>query len=213
MALTSNGAVGGGDPRFRQQSNDPRYGPQGDGGGGGGFGDDNGGSSIKELLQQLLEGAIGGVDLSGFQNKMDKFNPRFFNVANQLRDISRGEDPRFAAYQQGQFNVLGANEQSQLGQTSSFFERRGGGGGTAELNALNRTSGGFDLQRQALSGQLGMQQLQRQDPARTGQLDAISGGLQNMLAGPTMNMSLLAALLGGKGGDGGGNGLLSKLLE
>lgn len=144
--------------------------------------------------------------LDPFLDMLAQQNPEWFRVADELRGIASGEDPRFAAFQEGQFNLMRANEQAQLGQTSAFFGRRGAGGGTAELNALNRTSGQFDLQRQGLAGQLGMTQMARQDQARLQALGARAGGLQNLLAQPAMNIGWAAANNPGWGGGGGGGG-------
>ena len=141
-------------------------------------------------------GGPGMGKIPGMQEFLDMLaqqNPEFQRVADELRAISQGTDPRFAEYQEGQFNVLRQNELAQLGQTADFFTRRGGGNSTAALNQLNRVSGGFDTQRGALSGLLGMQQMRRQDQARTGQLDVLSDMLQNNLAEPTLNIGWLAA--------------------
>lgn len=99
-----------------------------------------------------------GADLlKQFQDLLAAYNPRFLGVSNELQGISQGNDPR-----------LEALRNADLARTSEFFNRRGTGGSTAALNALNRTSQGFNAM-----------ELQRQDTARLGQLDVLSGFLQN----------------------------------
>ena len=95
-----------------------------------------------------------------FQNALDANNDRFLNAdfadvsldrsgINEALAYNRttmgADDPRFAAFRESQFDVLGANEQSQVAQQSDWFSRRGAGDTTASLNAQNRTRGGFYL--------------------------------------------------------------------
>ena len=144
----------------------------------------------------------------------------------EARDYFRtsmgADDPRFANYQKAQFGVLGANETANIAQSSDFFARRGAGDTTANLNATNKIRSGYDRERQALSGSIGLQQMGRQDTAAnqvaalTGQLnqtrlsetgfnnqslqselDAKKIGLDNLLAVPGMNAALVAALMSG----------------
>ena len=141
---------------------------------------------------------------------------------NYFRTSMGADDPRFANYQKAQFGVLGANETANIAQSSDFFARRGAGDTTANLNATNKIRGGYDRERQALSGSLGLQQMGRQDTAanqvatltdllnktrlsETGfnnqslqsELDAKKIGLDNLLAVPGMNAGLVAALMSG----------------
>ena len=171
-----------------------------------------------------------GGDLTAFLEALRINNPQFFNqdfnqegfggLIEQFQGIASGEaDPRFAAFQEGQFNVLDRNQQGQVGAASELFERRGTGGSTASLNAQNRIRGDFDAQRQALSGQLGLQQLGRQDQFLAGQgdlfaaqntateqqLGAITAGLENLTIEEQLNiLGVAASNAGDEGGDGGG---------
>ena len=213
---------------------------QGGGGGGG-----SSAPSQSQSIQDMLAEIFGGEQFKSIQDQLMNANMFSGNIANQaggIRDIGHqfrdigmgGADPRFAAYQQSQFDVLRANELGQLGQTADFFTRRGGGNSTAALNALGRVSGGFDTQRQGLSGQIGMQQMQRQDQsllsaaglygqagntfgqagvARGQELDARQAALQNMLGQPELLIALMAAQNAGKGTDGGSGGLLGNFFD
>lgn len=87
------------------------------------------------------------------------------NLAGQYQQIAQGNDPRFAQYQQSQLDQSRYNARQNLMQTASFFDEQGLGGTSASLNAQQKLGQQQGLQEQALTGQLGMQQMQRQDTA------------------------------------------------
>ena len=92
-------------------------------------------------------------------------NQRFLGVSDELRGIAGGEDPRFEAFRQMTLGDIGA-------RNAEFFGRRGTGGSTAALNALQRSTLGANTQ-------IGMAQLGRQDTARLQSLDVLRGFLEN----------------------------------
>lgn len=167
------------------------------GGGGGGGG---GGPPLDlEAFRALLGGQNQGIlDNQG----------RLGGIADRLQGISQGNDPRFAAFQEGQFGLLNAQRGQALRDQGNTLARTGVTGSVA-LNEQNKVGGQFDLQKRALSGQLGLQQLGRQDQALLNQVGVLGQqnqfgqlALQNLLAEPTLNIAQLAAQNQGQG-DGG----------
>jgi len=155
--------------------------------------------------------------LGDFSAELARQNPAFldpdFNVddfqgiAGTYEGISQGADPRFQEFQDAQFALMDSNRRQQLGETGQYFSRRGLGGTSAELNAMNRLNAGFGMQRQQLGAQLGMQQLGRQDTAlgqqagmlgmanqaRQAEMEAITAGLQNLTIHEQIAIMRLAA--------------------
>ncbi len=138
-------------------------------------------------------GTIGqlGADAAGLSNV--GLNTGGFNaLAEQQAGIASGQDPRFAEFQSAQLAQLGANETAALGQTSNFFGRRGSGGSTASLNALQRQQSGFDLQRTSLTSGLGLQQMARQDQALVQQGQFLGMADQSAVAQQQANLSAIS---------------------
>ena len=128
------------------------------------------GGQLGQLGQQTQ--ALGGLSqglLGGRLSQADQLRALvgggLGDVTSQLQGISQGVDPRFDALRQSQLAQLQSNQQQQQAQQDEFFGRRGLGGSSAALNAQNRLTGGFNQQRNALTANLGLQQLQRQDAA------------------------------------------------
>ena len=88
-------------------------------------------------------------------------------IANTQLGISQGMDPRFAEFEAGQQRILEGQRQTGIRGLNTELARTGVRG-TAAINERNRLNAGFDTRQQGLSGQIGMQQLQRQDAARSG---------------------------------------------
>jgi len=124
-------------------------------------------------------------------------------------DISEGNDHRFDAFRQSRLNQLAANEQGQLGGASEMFDRRGTGGSTASLNAQNRIRSQFDLSRNSVTAETGLQQMGRQDRALESGLDVGQTAVQNLLAPITAELGFQSTEAARKGGGGGGGGGIS----
>ena len=92
-----------------------------------------------------------------FKTLLAQYNPRFLDVANELKGIAGGIDPRFDQLRQ-----------AQVAQSSEQFQRMGLGGGSAEANATNR-----------LNASLTGVQLERENQARMGSLDALRAFMEN----------------------------------
>jgi len=105
-----------------------------------------------------------------------------------------GGDPRFNQAAQAQLNSLAAAQQAQSAQQSNFFARRGLEGSSAALNAQNQLSTQFGNQAQGVIGQLGLQQLGRQDAARAG-----AAGIIGQQAGLTQAQGALTQAQAGLG--------------
>ena len=202
-----------------------QYGPNGEiipAGGpspGPGQGGGEDGPNLLEMLQELL---------GPFNEQLDQINPQFLNadfadasgtldpiIADFMKIGQGGADPRFAAFQNSQFNVLRSAAGKRQAMTQEQFGRRGFGGSGAELGALAAIEKETGMQEQNIASQLGLQQLGRQDnalltagnlglqraesvnQAQQSELDARQAGLTNLLANPTLITSLLAALAGG----------------
>ena len=122
----------------------------------GGLSDQYGGLSGQLGAQSTQLGALGqqtGGQLGG--------------IADTQLGISQGRDPRFAEFEAGQQRILEGQRQTGIRGLNTELARTGVRG-TAAINERNRLNAGFDTRQQDLSGQIGMQQLQRQDAARSG---------------------------------------------
>ena len=125
----------------------------------------------------LIEGALGeggslGTEFGAYDTSTDISQLR--DVTDQYRRIASGEnDSQFNAFRDAQINLLESQKQQQLGSTSEFFQRRGVTG-SAELNQLRGVENQYGGQQQALTSQIGLQKLQRQDQGRAGVLSSIS---------------------------------------
>ena len=170
-----------------------------------------GGLTTNDLQQQLaamqgyapqqqyaLAGQLGALG----QNTLGQLS----NVQNQYGQMINGVDPRFEALRQSQFNQLNTDQQNQQAQTSEFFNRRGLGDTSAALNELNKLGSGFSQQRQNLTAQLNMDQLQRQDQALAnyGNLAAQQGQIGSGFLGQQAGLyqggdALLSQILGQRG--------------
>ena len=181
----------------------------------------------REALESILGGGGGGegdplstanYDLSEFINKLGQYNNQFFNtdfgqnrfsgLANIFENIGTGgNDPRFDAYQQAQFNIFDSGATQQRQNVMAELGRRGLGNSSTGLNQLMNVDSNLAQQKQLLGSQLGMQQLGRQDNA-LGQalsawnqysnaqdmgLNSITAGLQNLLAVPSLEVSRTSA--------------------
>ena len=181
------------------------------GGGGGGAG---GVPLDLEAFRAFLQTQNAGIVAN--QGALGDINTRLGGIGDRFGAISQGDDPRFAAFQQGQFGLLDAQRGAALRNTGNQLVRTGVTGSVA-LNEQNKVGNQFDLQQRALSGQLGLTQLGRQDRALSSQAGILGGqagilgqqnqfgqlALQNLLAEPTLNIAQLAAQNQGQGGGGG----------
>lgn len=178
------------------------------GGGGGGAG---GFPLDLEAFRALLAGQNEGILAN--QGALGDLNTQLGGIGDRFGQISQGNDPRFAEFQAGQFGLLNAQRQTAQRNTGNQLARTGVTGSVA-LNEQNRVGSQFDLQQRALSGQLGLQQLGRQDTALLNQVGVLGGqagilnqqnqfgqlALQNLLAEPTLNIAQLAAQNQGQDG-------------
>jgi hypothetical protein len=119
------------------------------------------------------------LELDAFKKLLGQLNPRFLGVSDELAGIAGGEDPRFDAFRQMQLGDVSA-------RNAEFFGRRGTGGSTAALNALQRSTTGVNTQ-------IGMAQLGRQDTARLQSLDVLRGFLENETVPMQLILQQLAA--------------------
>ena len=114
--------------------------------------------------------------LDAFEQQLGRIAPQFLDAnfgasdVGAIGDIFQGigtgkSDPRFENFRQAQLNQLGTDQTRQEAMTSDFFSRRGLGGSAAQLNQLQGVGTEFADRRQSLTGQIGLQQLGRQDQA------------------------------------------------
>ena len=194
-------------PRVPQGNNPPPGGAGGGGVPGGGGQDPDAPPTIDERIQAFedflagntipgLEGDIASIE--GFRGEIDPLRQQtqqgFDALQQQFQGIVAGNDPRFDAFRQGQFGLLNRQRGQNLEQTRGALARQGIGGSVA-LNEANRINEGFDTQQRALSGQIGLQQLGRQDQFLTGQQGLLTGnaGIQSGLLGQQADFTQLAA--------------------
>lgn len=150
-------------------------------------------------------------------------------LRDQFGQLAQGNDPRFAAFQQSQFDLLNQQRTAQTEQAQAQLARQGITG-SAALNEANKINSQFDLQQRGLAGQLGLSQLGRQDrfltgqAGLTGQISGVRGqqtGLIGQVAGIRSDIASNAAIPVGldianrvaqnAGGGGGGGGIFSFL--
>ena len=88
-------------------------------------------------------------------------------VGAQQQAIGLGQatDPRFEQFRTSQIGALSRTQQEQQARQSEFFNRRGIGGSSAALNQQNRLSTQFGEQQQALTSQIGLQEIANQQQA------------------------------------------------
>lgn len=148
-------------------------------------------------FQQALSGAsnqLGGLggQLGGLGGQVGglrgQVGSQLGGIGNQFLDISQGNDPRFAAFAEGRRGLLNQQRQGAL-NVARTQNARTGVKGTAALNDLSRANSAFDFREADLVGEIGLQQLQRQDTARGnaanvfGQRAGILSGLFGQEAG------------------------------
>jgi len=188
------------------------------------------GAAFGNQFNNLFGGGGGGggaggslLDLQAFNDLLSGQNTSILNnqgalgdIASRLQGISEGDDPRFAAFRQGQFGLLDQQREDALRNQGNQLARTGVTGSVA-LNEQNRVGNQFDVQQRALSGQLGLTQLGRQDEALLNQAGILNQqnqfgqlALQNLLAEPTLTIAQQAAQNQGRR-DGGGGGILSRI--
>ena len=114
--------------------------------------------------------------------KVDEQNKFFFGGADDLFGRSQGTqlDPQMAAFRDRRLGTI-------RGQVGDVFGRRGTGGSSAELNALNRSTGDFE-------SQFGMQQLARRDEQFNQSFALRTAGMENEQLGPSLMLQLLAQM-------------------
>ena len=123
---------------------------------------------INDLIQQL----IGNV---GTQSE------KFFSGADELLGRSQGGfDPRLSAFRDRRLGAI-------RGQNAEHFGRRGTGGSTAALNALQRSTGEFD-------DQFGLTELDRQDEQFNQSFGLRTAGLETQQLSPAILLQLMAEL-------------------
>lgn len=141
-------------------------------------------------FQQALSGAsnqLGGLggQVGGLRGQV---GGQLGGIGNQLLGISQGNDPRFAAFAEGRRGLLNQQRQGAL-NVARTQNARTGVKGTAALNDQFRANTAFDFREADLVGEIGLQQLQRQDTARGnaanvfGQRAGILSGLFGQEAG------------------------------
>lgn len=140
---------------------------------------------MEELLNLLRQQFTGATNLIGegigqFGEEIGQEREFFSSAADRFLQQSEGTDPRFQAFKQNQFNLL-------RGQNEQFFDRRGTGGSSASLNALQRSTGDLDTR-------LGFQNLQRQDENLTQSLSARTTGLELSQIPIALQMQLAALI-------------------
>lgn len=149
------------------------------------------------------QGALGGL------------NDQLGGIGDRLGAISRDNDPRFAAFREGELGRIEAQRAGALRDTGNQLTRSGVTGSVA-LNERRKVNRGFDVERRSLTGRLGLEELGRGDRAllsRAGIIGGQAGILgqqnqfgqlagQNLLAEPTLNIAQLAAQNQGQGGGG-----------
>ena len=149
-------------------------------------------------------------NLDLFQQFLAQQNPFFTQAADRLLAESQGVDPRFEQYRQAQLGLLGNQQQQQVGALQGGLARRGITG-SAGLNEVSKLNQGFNLQGQALSGQIGLQGLQRSDQALQDSLGARSAAITQAGFPAGLDIAAVAAQNAGRGGDnGGGGGIFGK---
>jgi len=124
---------------------------------------------MPQVQANLLGAQFGGADASGINAQLaglyGSTGQNLNSIAGQFLGVGTGaNDPRFAAYEASQRNLLNSQRGNAVGGASAMLGRQGVTG-TAALNDLNRINAQYDAQEQALSGGLGMQQMGRQDTA------------------------------------------------
>ena len=126
-----------------------------------------------------IRGQLGGIGKNNqaLGAQAGTLGQQFGGEFNQVRDafgnIASNNDPRFAAYATGQ-NALLEQQRSRALQSAAQENARQGIGGTAALNDTARINAQYDPAQLNLYGQLGMQQMGRQDTA-LGNMAAITG--------------------------------------
>lgn len=123
--------------------------------------------SAQEYTQGLRDqtaGQFGGF-LSDAQKNEARILGQLGDVRSQFQGISQAEDPRFSAFKSAQQEELDFQKDAQIRQIQEDFARRGLSGSSAELNAIQNINNQFGRQGRALSSELGLQQLGRQDDA------------------------------------------------
>lgn len=191
-------------------------------------------------------GSIGGfsnnLDIETFRSALKEYNPQLFSAdygGQQFQDLATrfggladqfererlnvGQDPRFEQYRESQFNVFEEGADEQRRRASAELARRGLGGSSTSLNQLGAINQRLDTQRQALSGQIGLQEMNREDQLRQAatqnlfgalgsqqgalgaaggaeeaRLNAVSAGLENLLAIPSLQVSQQAVEVAGR---------------
>lgn len=168
---------------------------------------------------------VDDLDLSAFQGQLNTLNPQFFNaqfggdrlrgIADLLEQRGRGtapRDPAFERFRESQFNIFEQGAEQERQNVASNLARRGLGSSSVGLNQLANVDRNLALRREALGSQLGMQELGRQDQAllqsagvlgqagmaEEARLNAITSGLENLLAVPTLQVAQNAAILGSR---------------
>ena len=134
-------------------------------------------SRADQAMQDLMDmiGERGG----GFFDAQDFYDTE----SADLLQRSQGIDPLFGEISEDIRGVLRAQEDRELAGTSEFFERRGGQGGTGQLNALNRMRGQFGERRVGVESDLKLRGLQRSDDLRGEAYDLREQGLQALTSG------------------------------
>lgn len=185
-----------------------------DTGGTGGTGDT--GDTDRSGAPDITVNPFAGVDAAVIQQQqaINMAQGQLGGISGALGGISTGADPRFAEFEAGQFGLL-QEQQDQAVLAERNQLARSGVTGSAALNQVAGVNRGFDVRRGALRGDIGLQQLGRQDQARLQQAGIIGQGIdlgqariQNQTISPTLGIAQTAAENAGLSGAG---GLLSQI--
>ena len=135
--------------------------------------------NIAPTQYNFANASFQGVDPSGTNANLDQ-------ILNQYRQINSADDPRWEAYSTGQNAVLN-QQRGQAIQAANQELARTGVVGTAALNDLNRINQGYDVRQLALTGDIGMAQMGRQDAALGQQAGVAQQQFANQVGGSQAN--------------------------
>lgn len=186
------------------------------------------------VTEQLFGADFGGEQFQDLANRFQRLARQF-----EQERLNVAQDPRFQQFQEAQFNVFEQGAEQDRRDAAANLARSGIGVGSSNfINQLGGINQRLNTQRQALAGQLGLQELGREDQLRQqatqnlfgslgaqasalGQagsaedlrLNALTAGLENYLAIPSLQVSQQAAQVAGTLPGERRPGLLSSILK
>lgn len=137
-------------------------------------------------------------NLGDYKNLVGQYNDQFLNnkygdMANTQMNTYKngGADPAFNNYKQAQMGMMDYNQGQAMNRQNADMARSGVTG-SATLNQNQFTQNQYDVQRQQLAGNVGMQQMQRGDTAFMNAAGLYDQGLNTTSAGLTNAASPIA---------------------